>query len=306
MRILITKLGAIGDVIRTTSILKGLREKYQPVELDWLTSLAAKSVLLNNHLIDHLYTWEERDTLSSYDLVIGLEDELEICELVHKLGQGKILGAFAKDGEGTYTPSAWFDMSVISKFGLTRANELKKLNKKTFQQHMGELLGVRCGEYVFELMEEEREYGRKGIRDLGLGAREKIIGINTGAGKRWPLKALTIEKTIEIVKRFTNELGLVSLILGGEEEQERNKIIAKETGMPSAGVHPLRYFAAIIDQTQALLSSDSLALHFGLALKKPVVAFFGPTSSTEIELYGCGIKVLPKLGVLGSFDICST
>lgn len=38
MKILIVKIGAIGDVLRTTSILKGLKGKYKGAEIDWLTS----------------------------------------------------------------------------------------------------------------------------------------------------------------------------------------------------------------------------------------------------------------------------
>ncbi|MFH1362557.1 MAG: glycosyltransferase family 9 protein [bacterium] len=297
MRILIIKLGAIGDVIRTTSILAGLREKYSPETLDWLTSQAAQEVLLHNPLIDHLYIWPDRGDIKPYDLVIGLEDELEVREFVSQISQGKILGAFA-DG---YTPSSWFDMSAISRFGLEKANELKKQNKKTFQEHLGELLGVRYEGYVFNLTPEEVEYGQRVIRDLGLGTGEKIIGVNTGAGKRWQMKSLGALKTIELVKRLTKEMGVACLILGGAEEEERNQIIAKETGMPAVGVHSIRQFAAIINQCEAVVTSDSLAMHLAIALGKKLVVFFGPTSAAEIELYGLGDKIQPKLDCLACY-----
>ncbi|MBU0501854.1 MAG: glycosyltransferase family 9 protein [Candidatus Margulisbacteria bacterium] len=294
MRILIIKLGAIGDVLRTTSALKGLREKYSPACLDWLTSEVAKEVLLHNPLIDHLYTWPEKKRLKPYDLVIGLEDELKVREFVSKISQEEILGAFA-DG---YTPSSWFDMSAISRFGLEKANELKRLNKKTFQEHLGELLGVRYGGYVFQLTPEEIEYGRNFVKGLGIGRGKRIIGVNTGAGKRWQMKALGIEKTIELIKILSKELGVASLILGGKEEEQRNQIIAKETVMPSAGVHSIRHFAAIINQCEVVVTSDSLAMHLAIALGKKLVVFFGPTSATEIELYGLGEKIQPQMDCL--------
>ncbi|MBU0672916.1 MAG: hypothetical protein KJ732_07820 [Candidatus Margulisbacteria bacterium] len=142
MRVLIVKLGAIGDVIRTTSLLKGLREKYPEAAIDWLTAKTASEVLTSNPFIDRSYIWEERGELGSYDLVIGLEDDFEACQLVSRINSGKILGAFVQGGEIAYTPSAWFDMSAISKFGLEAANELKQQNRKTFQQHMAELLAT--------------------------------------------------------------------------------------------------------------------------------------------------------------------
>jgi len=60
----------------------------------------------------------------------------------------------------------------------------------------------------------------------------------------------------------------------------------------------LRHFAAVINQCHGLVTSDSLAMHFGIALAKKIVAFFGPTSPSEIELYGLGTKMYPKIDCL--------
>jgi lipopolysaccharide heptosyltransferase III len=291
---LIIKLGAIGDVIRTTSILEGL----MPAKIDWITSELAKPVLSLNPYINNIYIWEERGNLGEYDLVISLEDDQKACELASSIKSKKIIGSYLSDGKITYSNSAWFDMSIISKYGIEKANQLKKSNRKTYQQHMADLLGVDVGGYVFGLTPEEIQYGKKYVRALGLGAGDRVIGINTGAGKRWPLKSLSIEKTIDLIKRLRKELGVVSLILGGPDEKERNEIIAKESDMPNGGVHSLRDFAAIVNQSQLLLSSDSLALHFGIALRKKIVVFFGPTSPSEIELYGLGAKVCPDIDCL--------
>lgn len=295
MKILIVKLGAIGDVLRTTSLLPGLRDKFREPTIDWLTASSAKDILLNNPQINRLAIWEEREPLNDYQLVIGLEDDKEACDFVSSRRAEQVVGAYLKNGKQTYTPSGWFDMSMISRFGLEQANVLKKKNQNTYQQHMAALLGIELSPYVFNLTPEEGEYGEQVIRNLGIGKRETVVGINTGAGKRWPLKSWGIEQTIELVKRLRKELGVVSLILGGDQEQERNALIAKETGMPSAGSHSLRGFAAVIGQTKALVSSDSLAMHFGIALHKRLVIFFGPTSAAEIELYGLGEKLLSPI-----------
>jgi len=291
MKILIIKLGAIGDVLRTTSILPGLKEKYYPVKIDWITAARAKDVLADNPFIHNLWIWEQREALGDYDLVIGLEDDNEACEMASTVRAEKIIGAYLENHKITYTPSVWFDMSVISKYGLEKANELKKMNHKTYQQHMAELLGIRVSPYIFNLTADEIEYGKKTVKELGVSKSDRVVGINTGAGKRWPQKSWGKEQTIDLINRLTKELGMVSLILGGEDEKERNKSIASETGMPDAGRHSLRYFASIINQCPVVLSSDSLAMHFAIALKKKVVAFFGPTSAAEIELYGLGEKL---------------
>lgn len=295
MTILIVKLGAIGDVLRTTSILPGLKEKYFPVEIDWLTSKPGKEVLLNNDLIDRIFIPEVGQEFGDYDLIIGLEDDYEACRLVSEIRALNKIGAYLENGKITYTPSAWFDMSVISKYGIERANQLKKANRKTYQQHMAELLGIKISPYVFDLTPDEVEYGRRAITDLGISKSDRVVGINTGAGKRWPQKNWGMEQTIELIKKMEKELGVVSLILGGEEEKERNAKISAETGMPDAGINSLRHFASIINQCPVVVSSDSLAMHFAIALKKRIVAFFGPTSAAEIDLYGLGEKLAAPL-----------
>jgi len=44
-----------------------------------------------------------------------------------------------------------------------------------------------------------------------------------------------------------------------------------------------------------VITGDSVGMHMAIALKKPVVAWFAPTPSQEIELYGRGQKVLSQV-----------
>ena len=53
-------------------------------------------------------------------------------------------------------------------------------------------------------------------------------------------------------------------------------------------------FASLVNLCSILVTSDSLALHIGVALKKKVVVFFYVTSAAEIELYGRGTKIIGK------------
>ena len=84
------------------------------------------------------------------------------------------------------------------------------------------------------------------------------------------------------------------MLLGGSSELERNQRIAALANSPGVIVAPhdlsLRSFSALVRRCNVLLSSDSLALHLGLAADIPVVVFFGPTSAAEIDVYGKGEK----------------
>ena len=100
VKILIVKLGAIGDVLRTTSLLPGLSDKFnRQARIDWLTAPSAKDILLNNPYISRLATWEERAELDDYQLVVGLEDDRAACEYVSSRRAEQIVGAYFKNGK---------------------------------------------------------------------------------------------------------------------------------------------------------------------------------------------------------------
>ena len=75
MDILIIKLGAIGDVIRTTSIIPGLKSKYPDCNIDWITKKISFDILKNNNIISNIRIIENLPDLDKkYDLIISLDD----------------------------------------------------------------------------------------------------------------------------------------------------------------------------------------------------------------------------------------
>ncbi len=313
MQIVIIKLGAIGDVIRTTSILLGLKEKYKGCKIDWLTKKESYDVLKNNNLVDNQFLIEndvKKIVNNSYDLVISLDDDNEACTLAAKINHKEIIGAYLDNGKKTYTQnsSLWFDMGLISKFGKEKADELKAKNKKTYQEIMYSILGLNYNkqEPILKLSNKELEFGKKFAEENYIDENDAVVGINTGAGGRWQDKKLSIDETAELIDKVNKEIkindkNIKLLLFGGPEEKERNKKIKKaiKSKIIDAGCdNSLVEFASLVNLCNILVTSDSLALHIGTALKKKIVAFFAPTSPTEIELYGRGIKILPKRGCI--------
>src|SRR3981081_1630079 len=92
MNVLIVKLGATGDVVRTTPLLSQLSG-----HITWLT--AAKNTVLLEGLTSNLrcFSWELRDLASdiTYDLIINLEDSLEVGLYLKTLQPRQLFGAYA-------------------------------------------------------------------------------------------------------------------------------------------------------------------------------------------------------------------
>lgn len=297
MKILIIKLGAIGDVLRTTSILYGLKKKYNG-EIYWIVKRNAVDILEDNEFIDKILVFGDKIE-EEFDLVVSLEDNEEGCDVVKNIKYKKIIGVYPENNEIKYTLSGWFDMSLISKFGKERADELKAKNKKTYQQLIGEMLDIEPSESILNLTKKERKFSEKFAKENDISKDELVIGLNTSAGGRWQLKKLSIEKTIELANKLNKELKAKVVLFGGKEEVERNKETKKgvDFDIIDAGCdNSLLEFSALVNLCKVVVTSDSLALIIAVALKKKVVCFFGPTSAAEIELYGLGKKIVPNLG----------
>src|SRR5262249_59632508 len=90
MRVLIIKLGASGDVVRTTPLLRQLHG-----EVTWLTT--TKNGVLLDDVTDNLncIAWEQRAMIldCSYDLAINLEDTLDVAQFLSALKCGEIFVA---------------------------------------------------------------------------------------------------------------------------------------------------------------------------------------------------------------------
>ena len=304
MNILIINLGAIGDVIRTTSVLPGLKEKYKNCEIDWVTKKESFDVLKNNKFIDKIYTINSINKIKQkkYDLVVSLDDDFEACQLASKINSKKIIGAYLKNKQRIYTEdsSLWFGMGLISKFDKKKADELKAKNKEAYQQIMYKILGLKYKkqEPMLTFDKKSLNFSKKFALKNNIKKNDLVIGINTGAGGRWEDKKLSIKKTAELIDKINKQLQNVKILLfGGPEEKERNNKIKKliKTKIIDAGCNnSLMEFASLVSLCDILVTSDSLALHIGTALKKKIVVFFYVTSASEIELYNSGIKIIGK------------
>lgn len=305
MEILVIKLGAVGDVIRTTSILPGLKEKYPNSRIAWVTKSESVEILKNNDMVDKTYLIEkdiEEIKSKKYDLIINLDDDIDACRLASEAKPVKMTGACLKNGGLTYTEDSalWFEMGLISGFGKEKADKLKAENKKTYQEIMYKILGLdyKKQEPILILDKNSLKFGNEFKKNNGIKNNDIVIGINTGAGGRWQDKKLSVEETTELIDKLNKEIEDVKLLLfGGPEEKERNEKIKKsvKTDIIDAGTqNPLMQFASLVNLCNILVTSDSLAVHIGTALKKKIVAFFYSTSAAEIELYNRGVKVIGK------------
>jgi heptosyltransferase-2 len=185
-------------------------------------------------------------------------------------------------------------------------DDIKRAGTETYQDRMAEILGLagRPHRYVLELEAEEQARARTHLTSIGLDLQRPIVGLNTGAGERWPLKQWREDGYVELMARLGRQAGVQLLLLGGPTEKERNDRLVKAAPVCvfDAGCdNPVRHFAALVDQCHLVVAGDTLAMHIALARGKRTVVLFGPTSSAEIEMYGLGEKVVPDMTCLSCY-----
>ena len=259
-KILIIKLGATGDVVRTTPLLSRLNG-----EVTWLT--ASKNVDLLQGLDRDVrpLAWEQRDLVPDvkFDLVVNLEDTLDIASYLKTIQYQQLFGAYADDQNNLrYTDDSarWFDLSLISKFGREEADRLKLLNRRTYQSLIFEGLG-----FVF----------RNDKYLLPKGRETDLVGdvaISPEAGPVWPMKNWAFYAELQ------DEL---------EDRGLKVNILPKR---PSLLEH-----LQDVHNHRCLVSGDSLPMHFGLGTGVRCVTLFTCTSPWEIHDYGIQQKLVSPL-----------
>lgn len=300
-RILIIKLAAIGDVLRTTPLLSGLKRAYPQSHITWIVDKEAYPLLKDIPLIDRLLTFDYNSLfpleMEKFDLVIGLEKEPRGAALASKVRAQEKKG-FGLGEKGNIYP---LNKGSEYAFSLGLDDDLKFFqNRKTYPELIFEMadLPYQKDEYILAISAEDQNFAEEFARQNGIQKGEIIVGLNTGAGDVFANKAWTIEGYIELIKKLRPEPQVRLLLLGGPKERERNAIILKKfkRGVIDTGCdNTLGQFAGLINLCHIIVTGDTTALHIAIALKKKVVAMFGPTCAQEIELYGRGEMIKTPL-----------
>ena len=294
-RVLIVKLGAMGDVLRTTPVLRALRRLHEPCWVTWLTLPESEFLLCCNPLVDRVLTWGHDASLvlraERFDLLLDFEKEPRALALDARIAADEKRG-FALSPSGTLGVHNEASLYAL-RLGID--DELKfRQNRKSMPEILFEMaeLPYAGEEYVLEPTEEAREFGRRFVASRGLSPERPTIGLNTGCGSLFPTKQWPAAHFVELIGLLAARTDAQLLLLGGERERAFNAVIAR--GAPAGALldagcgNTIEEFIGLVSLCDLMVSADSLGMHLAIALRKKTVALMGPTSATEIALYGRG------------------
>lgn len=281
-RILIIKLGAIGDVIRSTPILHRLKKDFPGSEIYWITH----SPEIIPKIVDHVLTFSIEDVTFiqqlHFDLLINLDKDEPACSLANIISAERKKGFILQHGR------PWpADQDAEKKYLTGIFDDLSKKNKQSYPEELFEI----CG-YEFN--------GEKYILDFCSGSykwdidkSKPVVGLNTGCGSRWQSRMWPEKNWIELSKKLSKK-GFNVLLLGGDEEHEKNLRISAVSGALYLNHFPLKQFIDEVNQCDLIVSAVTMTMHLAIGLNKKLVLFNNTFNRYEFELYGLGEILEPE------------
>ena len=300
LRICIIHLGAVGAVLRATSLLPAIKRKYPSSHITWVTDSPSGAIFLQNRYVDRVFETSFESLLelksNEYDIVFVIDKSAKAVGILEHIEAEQVFGFVKNRRSGAIIPA---NSKALELWELGLDNDKKFFqNKKPETQLMNEafeLAPFKRDEYQLSLAEQETE--EVDARRASWSAGVPLIGINTGCSQMLAYRKFTVEFTRVLIEQISQKgLGQV-VLLGGPGETLRNREIASGLDVVQSstdlGLRDGILSAAACD---IIISGDSLGMHLGIALKKWVVAWFGPTCAQEIDLYGRGMKVKTSAG----------
>ncbi len=290
-RILIIKLGAMGDVIRTTPLVVKYRQLYPNAHITWLT---LSPDLLPKEQINKIYKWNETSLYilrnQEFDIAINLDKEDEACMLLSEVKASKKYGFIWKNNHIDAATNAAEHKLITGYFD----NHSQK-NTKHYLEEIFEICHLEFNDEPY-LINYNKALVSKWSEFMKSKSQGKtIVGLNTGCGNRWLTRLWPEEMWVELAKKLL-EAGYFPVFLGGVQEHEKNQKLHEQTKAWYPGTYSLEEFFAITASCDIIVTQVSMMMHIATALQKKMVLLNNIFNKHEFYLYNRGVIVEPESG----------
>jgi len=296
MKILIIKPSSLGDIIHALPFLKAVKDRFPDASVDWAVSKNLQGILKDNPLINELIVFDKdswksiknitktsrdisllRKTLKSrnYDIVVDLQGLLR-SGLMSLSTPSPLRVGFADAREG----SRFMYNRKVSVKGITHAVD-KNLE-------VAKAIGAEVKRAEFPLSIDDKS--QRKIKKLLSDVKDYILILPSArwSSKRWPAEnfaALISKLSVPCViagSRADKEICL-KIIKSIKSIRGKNKQPLKTINL--CGETNLKELVALIHGARAVVSNDSGPMHIAAALKRPLIAVFGPTDPSKTGPY---------------------
>ncbi len=281
-------MSSLGDVLHALPTLYALRQNCPDARIVWAVHKQFAPVLPGKPYIDDvvyidkkrlksLSYWKElRRTLHAYDFDVSFDLQgLAKSAIVAFLSGAKEKYGYWEMREGSF---------LVSK-GLTGPHKYDHVIERYLDTVR--VLGGRVDAVEFPLpdIRAERDAWRRRLAsDCLTGPYAAIV-----PGARWDVKEWPLAHWQAFLQRLTAS-GMNAVLLGSSDDVPKGKTLkdsdASGRVFDYTGKTDLRQLMAAIAESAVYVSADTGPLHIANALKKELIALFGPTCPQRTGPYG--------------------
>jgi heptosyltransferase I len=308
-RLLVVRLGAMGDVIHTLAAVTSLRAALPQMNIGWIIEdrwaelLCAGGTPLSGPrspqrpLVDFLHVVDTKRWRKS---LLSRQTKREARQALREVRDQHY--EIAADFQGALKSAAFARMSKASVIlGFTRPREWPA---RVFYQRPVETSGAHVLEQYHSLAEAVAgkplmksepifpldEKAEANIEKKLSGLSKNVVIINPGAG--WGAKQWPAARYGQVARALSLD-GLFPLInFGPNEHKLAYEVHTASDGLAQPISCSISELIALTRKARLFIGGDTGPLHLAAALKVPVVAIFGPTDPARNGPYGTESKVL--------------
>jgi heptosyltransferase I len=285
-RILIVRLGALGDIVHAIPVAAALRRAYPGVRIDWLVSARHRDILDLVPVIDRRLVIDDRGAASSgrtlwaavgelrrqrYDVAIDLQGLIKSAVLARSSGAARVLGFSAAYARESMARLFYTDAYDGGRGGLFDPRETRHVVAINLQV-LG-LLGLEAGAPEFPIDQVDSAAARQALD--ATGGRYALL--NPGAA--WPNKRWPPERLGAVAAAIRERHRLMSIVLWGPgEEALAHAAVAASSGAAVAtGATTIADIVGLARGASVMVSGDTGPTHIASAVGTPIVGIYGPT-----------------------------
>jgi lipopolysaccharide heptosyltransferase I len=291
MRILIVKLGSIGDVVHTLPSLAAIRKAIPDAEISWVVEHRAAEILRDNPILDRLIEVDTKalgrglvsgETLraprqqlrqlraSAFDLALDFQGLLKSASIARLSGARRIFG-FEKNS--LREPASRFLLS--KSIPISKNLHVIRKNLALVSGALGISVPRGADEMEFPIATDSSNHAE--ARSAALMAGGEFALLNPGGG--WPTKLWSAERFGRLADELWTHHGLYSLVTHGpgEEQLAETVLEASTSGKARAVSLSLKGFYELAKRAQVYVGGDTGPTHLAIAAGTPIVGLFGPT-----------------------------
>ena len=291
MRILIVKLGSIGDIVHTLPSLAAIRKALPDAEISWVVERRAAEILRDNPILDRLIEVDTKalrrglvsgETLraprqqlrqlraSAFELAIDFQGLLKSALIARLSGARRVFG---------FSPKSLREPA--SRVLLSKSVPISK-NLHVIRKNLALAGGAlrisvpdNADDMEFPIATNAAHKTEAAGAELLTNGNFAIL--NPGGG--WPTKLWSAERFGRLADELWLHHGLHSLVTYGPGEAQLAGTVleAGQSGKAHAVSLSLKGFYELAKRAQVYVGGDTGPTHLAVAAGTPIVGLFGPT-----------------------------